>query len=134
MLPTLQDGDMLLLKGVEDKNEIKIGEIIVFYNPGSNQPERIIHRVFDIKIIDDKPHFITKGDNNPYPDRKPVPQENVIGVVVEKIPTFLSYYIFFIDNLVIKISMLGLLVVVFLISSFDFKNPKPFIKGKSNQK
>lgn len=123
MLPTLNEGDMLFLQGRKDKSKIEIDEIIVFYNPNHPPPEQIVHRVFDIKIIGGELYFITKGDNNPVPDFSPVPQENIIGIVKGKIPTLLSYYILFIDNLVVKITMLGLLFV-FVISGFYTKNPK----------
>ncbi|GAJ20382.1 unnamed protein product, partial [marine sediment metagenome] len=122
MLPTLEDGDMLLLKGINNKSAISIGEIIVFYNPRSTQPERIVHRIINIEIIEGKVHFITKGDNNRIADQKPVPPENVIGIVASKLPIFLAEYIKFIDNLVVKTSMVGILVILFIISGTYFRH------------
>lgn len=133
MLPTLEDGDMLLLQGVDNKSAIEIGEIIVFYNPRSTQPERIVHRIINIQIIDGRVHFITKGDNNRIADQKPVPPENVIGVVVGKLPVFLAEYIKFIDNLIIKISMVGILIILFIISGFNLKHKESLIKENPNQ-
>jgi signal peptidase len=124
MLPTLKEGDMLLLRGVKDENGIEIGEIIVFYNPNPNSPERIVHRVKETRLINGELYFITKGDNNPIPDQSPVSQENVIGVVSGKIPAFLSHYILFTDNLIVKISMFGLVVVVFAIGGFNSQDQK----------
>lgn len=133
MLPTLEDGDMLLLQGVDNKSAIDIGEIIVFYNPRSTQPERIVHRIIDIQIIDGEVHFITKGDNNRIADQKPVPPENVIGIVMGKLPIFLADYIKFIDNLIVKISMIGILILLFMISGFNLKKKESLIKGNPNQ-
>jgi len=107
MLPTLEDGDMLLLQGVDNKSAIEIGEIIVFYNPRSTQPERIVHRIINI--------------------------DNVIGVVVGKLPVFLAEYIKFIDNLIVKTSMVGILIILFIISGFNLKNKESLIKGNLNQ-
>jgi len=133
MLPTLEDGDMLLLQGVDNKSAIEIGEIIVFYNPRSTQPERIVHRIINIEIIEGKVNFITKGDNNRIADQKPVPPENVIGVVVGKLPVFLAEYIKFIDNLIVKTSMVGILIILFIISGFNLKNKESLIKENLNQ-
>jgi len=133
MLPTLEDGDMLLLQGVDNKSAIEIGEIIVFYNPRSTQPERIVHRIINIEIIEGKVNFITKGDNNRIADQKPVPLDNVIGVVVGKLPVFLAEYIKFIDNLIVKTSMVGILIILFIISGFNLKNKESLIKGNLNQ-
>ena len=133
MLPTLEDGDMLLLQGAENKSAIAINEIIVFYNPRSTQPERIVHRIINIQIIEGKVHYITKGDNNRIADQKPVPPENVIGVVISKLPVFLAEYIKIIDNLIVKISMVGILILIFLISGFNIKNKEPLIKENMNQ-
>ncbi len=133
MLPTLEDGDMLLLKGVNNKSAISIGEIIVFYNPRLTQPERIVHRIINIEIIEGKIHYITKGDNNRIADQKPVPPENVIGIVAGKLPVFLAEYIKFIDNLVVKTSMVGILVILFIISGVNLKNKESLIKGNLNQ-
>lgn len=129
MLPALKGGDMLVLQGRDDKSKIEIGDIIVFYNPNQPPPEQIVHRVKSIEIDAGELYFITKGDNNPIPDRSPVPQEKVIGVVRGKIPTVLSHYILFIDNIVVKITMLGVLFV-FVISGLQTKNPKILNKGK----
>lgn len=133
MLPTLEDGDMLLLQGVENKSAIEIGKIIVFYNPRSTQPERIVHRIIDVQIIEGKVHYITKGDNNRIADQKPVPPENVIGVFMEKLPVFMAEYIKFIDNLIVKISMLGILIILFIISGFNLKNKESLIKENTTQ-
>ena len=133
MLPTLEDGDMLLLQGVENRSAIEINEIIVFYNPRSTQPERIVHRIINIQIIEGKVHYITKGDNNRIADQNPVPPENVIGVVISKIPIFLSEYIKFIDNLIVKIAMVGILILLFTISGLNLKNKESLIKENINQ-
>jgi signal peptidase len=71
MEPTFSKGDLVVIKGVEPE-EIKVGDIIVYYNPFKHIP--VVHRVVAIEEMDGRRYFITKGDNNltnPYPDQDP---------------------------------------------------------------
>lgn len=70
MWPALKRGDLILVKGINDKEEIKEGDIIVYKNPKGFT----IHRV--IKLNEDT--LVTKGDANNVKD-KPVKYEDVIG-------------------------------------------------------
>ncbi|GAF78966.1 unnamed protein product [marine sediment metagenome] len=128
MLPTLKDGDMLLLQGLDNSDMIDIDEIIVFYDPGSIKPQRIVHRIINVQIIDGKVHFITKGDNNPIADHLPVPLRNVVGVVLGKVPIFLAEYIKFIDSFGVKMSMLGILFLLFILKGSDFLKKESLIQ------
>lgn len=85
MWPVLKKGDLVLIKGINGKEEIKIGDIVVYRNPSitsegtpstiSEQvPNFTIHRV--VEISDDT--IRTKGDaNNAYDT--PVRFDEVIG-------------------------------------------------------
>jgi len=70
MWPTLKKGDMVLIKGIDGKEEIREGDIIVYRNPKGFT----IHRV--IRINED--NVITKGDANNISD-PPVKYEEIIG-------------------------------------------------------
>jgi len=70
MWPELKKGDLVLIKGIENKDEIKIGDIVVYQNPKGFT----IHRV--IKLDEDT--LMTKGDANNVND-SPVRYEEVIG-------------------------------------------------------
>lgn len=70
MWPELKKGDLILIKGVDSKEEIKIDDVIVYKNPKGFT----IHRV--IKMNEDT--LITKGDANNVEDA-PVRYEEVIG-------------------------------------------------------
>ena len=96
MEPNLLKGDLLFLKGKDPatiKNgtaEGKEGDIIVFdarglpgWNNAPNEP--IVHRVIG-KKFESRWYFFTKGDANPSHDGGWVPEDNVIGVVVGRIP------------------------------------------------
>jgi signal peptidase len=89
MLPTYSEGDLVVVKGAGPK-EIAIGDVIVFKGPPHSMDGAIIHRVIGIVERDGKSYFITKGDNNPAPDRfdplPGVPEDYVIGRVVAQSP------------------------------------------------
>jgi len=70
MWPDLKKGDLVLIKGIQDKSEIKVGDIVVYKNPKGFT----IHRV--VKLDEDT--LITKGDANNVND-SPVRYEEVIG-------------------------------------------------------
>lgn len=93
MLPTFSRGDLIIVKGV-DTQKIKIGDVIVYYNPRTRMP--IVHRVVDIWEMEDGRRFITKGDNNAHTDQEsgiapPVHESWVKGKVVVVIPK-LGYF------------------------------------------
>jgi len=70
MWPVLKKGDLILIKGVINKEEIEIGDIVVF----KNAKGFTIHRV--IQLNEDT--LVSKGDANNVKD-KPVKYEDVIG-------------------------------------------------------
>ncbi len=84
MLPTIDRGDLLIVKGVTFE-EIRAGRlngtIIVYHHPVDGR--LIVHRVY--KKFEDGT-LQTWGDNNPSPDAWRVPMENVVGRVVFRIP------------------------------------------------
>ena len=85
MVPTLNVGDIVIVKGV-DPNAITVGTIIIFRSPSGSID--IIHRVIGIVKEGDTLYFQTKGDHNSAADpwSPGVPEANVKGVLVTKIP------------------------------------------------
>jgi signal peptidase I len=61
MVPTLNKGDLVVVKGTEIEN-IVVGDIIVYHNP--LQGVAVVHRVVDIREENGMLTFYTKGDNN----------------------------------------------------------------------
>ncbi len=99
MEPLLQTGDVVFVVKTSP-SQIKVGDVIVYHRYGGGF---IIHRVIEIRRISPTTTglvFITKGDNNPYPD-PPVPASQVVGKVVS------------IGHLVIKIPALGVISLWF---------------------
>jgi len=94
MEPTLKVGDLLIIHGGLKAEDIyadpKDGDIIVFKNPSNPEGLPIVHRAIEKIQKDGKWYFITKGDNNPFDDRKAfgwiVPEDYVIGKVIYVIP------------------------------------------------
>ena len=88
MIPTLNVGDLILIKG-QHPASIMVGTIIIFHSP-RDFDTLIVHRV--IEKIDNGGTFFfrTKGDNNPVSDSwdplPGVPQDYLVGVYVARIP------------------------------------------------
>ena len=84
MVPTLNVGDIILVRGV-NPNSIHVGTIIIFHSPYDYQMP-IVHRVLTISNDSNSLAFQTKGDNNPAPDGWRVPTKNLMGIYVAKLP------------------------------------------------
>jgi len=100
MIPTLQVGDLIIVQGVSNANNIEAapkdapepGDIIVFFNPrkGFHDPnDLIVHRAINKSYDEDegKWKFKTQGDANSGPDPQEVPEDYLVGkVVFSRIP------------------------------------------------
>ena len=82
MEPAIKMGSLVVVKPTAD---YKIGDVITF-GPVSKTKAPTSHRIFDIKIVDGKPIYITKGDANNGPDTREVFQKDIIGKVLFDIP------------------------------------------------
>ena len=112
MEPTLEPGDLLIVKAV-DIRELEIGDIIVFYKPGTR--ELIVHRVFKMKEAPDGTIIImTKGDNVPEPDRWVISQEELVGKVIYRMPGVGKIVLFLRRNAPLSIFLIALLYGLFL--------------------
>ncbi|MFW9920991.1 MAG: signal peptidase I [Candidatus Thorarchaeota archaeon] len=111
MEPNLYAGDLLLIQ-MKSAEDIQIWDIIVFQDKTWLNDTRIVHRVVDIQEINGTYHFTTKGDNNPDDDIGTRTNDEVIGVVVGRIPFLGNISLFLRNNIFIVIT---LLITVFLI-------------------
>ena len=84
MVPTLNVGDIILVRGV-DPHAVTVGTIIIFHSP-HNYEMPIVHRVVAIDDQGNSISFETKGDHNPVQDSWRVPSQNLMGVYVAKLP------------------------------------------------
>lgn len=133
MEKTYYDGDLLLVKGVEDKNNIRLGDIIVFYQP-DNREKLIVHRVVQI-LSNTFVAFKTKGDNvltNPTPDPWTVSSADIIGVVWASAPAFAATVVVAIQSPVVTIFTVILLIIEFVSYSRDEEVKKSEGAGKTS--
>jgi signal peptidase I len=80
MWPTLEKGDLVILKGVGKPEDIKVGDIIAFEHEGGFA----IHRVIQV----DGESITTQGDANRIPD-DPITFDKVIG----RVPTLAGHLV-----------------------------------------
>ncbi|MCS7386087.1 MAG: signal peptidase I [Candidatus Methanomethylicota archaeon] len=87
MIPTLNVGDILIVRGVNPES-LQVGDIIVFKPPSPYwRGMPWVHRIIDKKVRNDGLVFFrTKGDANQAPDPFWISAENVIGKVLLRIP------------------------------------------------
>lgn len=105
MEPTLSIDDLVFTKKV---SEIKIGDIIVFYDTDG---KKIMHRV--VEIEDDK--VTTKGDANNTLD-KPIKKEQVVGVYTGKVKYAGKIFKFLKSPIVLAICFI-FVAIIFLLPS-----------------
>ncbi len=79
MKPFFKEGDILVYQKI---NNILKNDVVVFQMEKSS--ESVVHRVIEVKILNNDRIFITKGDNAKYPD-KPVYVDQILGLVTGKI-------------------------------------------------
>ena len=73
MWPVIKRGDIVFIKGVEGKGDIKLGDIVVY----KNENGFTIHRVVRM----DEETFVTRGDANNIDDQ-PVKYEELLGKTI----------------------------------------------------
>ena len=78
MEDTLKVGDLIIIKKPKNENLMKVGDIITF----RENNYIITHRIVEIKEIENKKYYITKGDNNSAIDENKVSFENIEGICV----------------------------------------------------
>ena len=85
MVPTLQIGDLLVLRGMPE-DQIQVGHIIVFKDTETylHTDNPIVHRIIDIREVDGELQFYTQGDANPTADSGYRRYDEIIGVMALK--------------------------------------------------
>ena len=85
MYPVIESGDLILCHTAE-ADEIKVDDVISFYDPMGSGTSVVTHRVMEVIVDDGEIQFRTKGDNNNAEDTALVPAENLIGTYQSRIP------------------------------------------------
>ncbi|GAI45652.1 unnamed protein product, partial [marine sediment metagenome] len=84
MEPAIKMGSVVVVK---PSDEYKIGDVISF-GEITRTKAPATHRIYDIKITEGQPVYITKGDANNAPDQREIPKREVIGKVLFDVPYF----------------------------------------------
>jgi len=90
MEPAIKVGSIVIVKPAED---YQIGDVITF-GPYSKTKSPTTHRIFDIKVVNGQPRYITKGDANNAPDQREVSKRDILGKVLFNVP-YLGYAVEF---------------------------------------
>ena len=79
MYPEIESGDLIICRTAEAE-DIKVNDVISFFDPAGNGTSIVTHRVIEIVKEDGIILFRTRGDNNNIEDKELVPTENLVGV------------------------------------------------------
>ena len=127
MSPTIKSGDLIIIKEI-NPTELKVGDIITFFDPAGNGKTTVTHKIQNISTVDGVLMFETQGDNNNAPDRILVEAEAIIGIYLFRIPIVANIIMFMqtVPGLIICIFVpLGALFVYDLIRRLNYdKNHK----------
>ncbi len=128
MYPEIEKGDLIICQTI-DASEIKVDDVISFFDPAGNGTSVLTHRVIEIKNEDGKLSFITKGDFNNVEDKDPAPAENLVGIYRSRIPAAGNVALF-------MQSTTGLVVCVVLpivlLVGYDIIRRRIYEKGKQS--
>ena len=85
MEPSLSPGDMVVVRGVDDPAATtQVGDVVAF-QPTSDDPTLVMHRVVAKKFATDGTWFVTRGDDNGADD-DPIQPAQIQGVVTYSVP------------------------------------------------
>ena len=79
MHPEIESGDLIICRTAEAE-DIKVNDVISFFDPAGNGSSVVTHRVIELVEKDGEIYFRTRGDNNNTEDKELVPADNLIGV------------------------------------------------------
>jgi signal peptidase len=135
---TLHVGDLIVVEGinVSDINAAPYpdGDIIVFHQSYSD--ELIVHRAIGKKTQDGNISFVTKGDGNMGQDSQEVPEAQVIGKVILRIP-WVGHLALFMRNssgVYLIITLIIILVIIeLLLPALRGKKPETASEQQGSQ-
>lgn len=85
MYPDIKSGDLIFVKTLDAK-DVKVGDVIAFFDPDGSGTSVLTHRVKEITKNDKgEDAWRTKGDANNSEDPTPAPFDNLVGIYKGKI-------------------------------------------------
>ncbi len=85
MFPEIRSGDLIICRTEEPEN-IRVGDVIAFFDPAGNGTSIVTHSVAEITQADGQTAWITRGIANNADDAVPVPADKLVGVYRRRIP------------------------------------------------
>jgi len=82
MEPAVKMGSLVMVKPM---NDYKIDDVISFGEMTKTKAPTT-HRIYDIKVVEGAPYYITKGDANNTTDQGEISKREIIGKVLFSIP------------------------------------------------
>ncbi len=127
MEPAIEMGSVVMVKPVDS---YKIEDVITFTNP-KKPGESITHRIYDMKVNEGVPVYITKGDANNAPDTREIQEKDIIGKVLLDIP-YLGYAVDFAQK-PLGFALIIIVPAVIIIGDEIRKIYNEFKKKKTNE-
>ena len=84
MYPEIESGDHIICHTI-DAEDVKVDDVITFFDPAGNGTSIVTHRVIEIVEEDGALSFRTKGDFNNTEDRELVPADKLVGIYKTRI-------------------------------------------------
>lgn len=103
----IRKGDLIITKNI-DPAKLEEKDVIAFRTADNTVTT---HRIIEIKKIDGKLFFVTKGDNNNVNDKDMVSEDDIEGIYQFRIPKLGNLLMFIQNPLGFAVIMLSLLIV-----------------------
>ena len=84
MYPVIESGDLIICHTIEG-DEVKVGDVISFFDPAGNGTSIVTHRVTEVTQDNNGLAFRTKGDANNVEDSLLVPEDSLVGIYKSRI-------------------------------------------------
>ena len=79
MKPTFKQGDLIIIKDVDDLYDLKEGDVITYWTIIEGKRVKNTHRIVSINEFENTRSFVMKGDNNELNDEEPALPSDIIG-------------------------------------------------------
>ena len=79
MHPMIDSGDLIICHTIDAK-DVKVDDVISFFDPAGNGTSIVTHRVIEVVEDNGALSFRTKGDFNNTEDKEPVPADKLVGI------------------------------------------------------
>ena len=126
MYPKIESGDLIICNTAKAE-DVKVGDVISFFDPAGNGTSTVTHRVVEILKSDGSISFRTRGDNNNTDDKDLVPGDKLIGVYKSRIAGAGNIAMFMQSTTGLVVCVL---LPIILLVGYDLIRRRAYDKGK----